>query len=191
RLDELVRAMERLPAQALVYYEDAGFYHREMAATARARLLPRIDVYGMNEDELQEYVGRSVDLLDARDVSAALAQAHALIPVSALVVHTRFWAIAVGPDAGRYREALENAVLMSATRYRLGDSLVASDLEETAQLPRHRGGERLVATLERTRTDARGVAAVVADVASPTTIGLGDSFVGGFLSAFYLREGSG
>lgn len=182
RLDDLRSAMRRLPGAALVYYEDAGFYRRAFAAIVRGRLLDRIDVYGMNEDELQEYVGRDVDLLDPREVAAALAEAHRLIPVPALVVHTRFWAIAVGPAAHRHRAALEAAVRVSATRYRLGDLFDAADLADTARLPRHPEGARVVAAVALGRADAAGVAAVVVDTPHPTTIGLGDSFVGGFLS---------
>ncbi|AUG28575.1 MULTISPECIES: ADP-dependent glucokinase/phosphofructokinase [Microbacterium] len=182
RLDDLWAAMRQLPWGALVYYEDAGFYRRDFAAIARDRLLPRIDVYGMNEDELQEYVGREVDLRDGADVAAALDEAHGLIPVPALVVHTRFWSIAVGPDAPRHRAALEAAVRVSATRYRLGDVFDAADLEVTSRLPRHPDGVGVVAAVGAHRPDAAGVAAVVADTPTPTTIGLGDSFVGGFLS---------
>ena len=97
---ELYAAMDRLPSDALVYYEDAGFYVRRFAERIRAHLLPRIGVYGMNEDELQEYVARPVDLLNPRDVAAALLEVHSLIPVPALLVHTQHWAIAVGPAAG-------------------------------------------------------------------------------------------
>jgi len=136
----------------------------------------------MNEDELQEYVGRAVNLLDAADVTAALAEAHRLIPAPALVVHTRYWAIAVGPDAAHHRVALESAVRVSATRYRLGDVFGPDDLEQTARLPRHAGGARVVAGVEAAAPASAGVTAVVADVAHPTTIGLGDSFVGGFLA---------
>lgn len=182
RLDELEAAMTRLPVGALVYYEDAGFYRREFAVAARERLLPRIDVYGMNEDELQEYVGRGVNLLDPRDVAAALDEAHRLIPAPALVVHTRYWAIAVGPEARRHRASLESAVRMSATRYRLGDVFDADDLDATGRLPRHDGGARVVAAVEAHRADAVGIPAVLVDVDTPTTIGLGDSFVGGFLA---------
>lgn len=182
RLDELHGAMERLPAGALTYYEDAGFYHREYAAMVRARLLPRVDVYGMNEDELQEYIGRSVNLLDPGDVAEALDEAHRLIPAPALLVHTRYWSIAVGPEAARHREAIESAVRTSATRYRLGDDIGPDDLEATAALPRHAGGARVIASVEAHRPDATGVPALVIDVARPTTIGLGDTFVGGFLA---------
>lgn len=182
RLDDLWAAMGHLPAEALVYYEDAGFYRREFAAIARDRLLSRIDVYGMNEDELQEYVGRTVDLRDPAQVAAALAEAHRLIPVPALVVHTRLWSIAAGPRARRHRSALEAAVRVSGTRYRLGDVFDAADLDDTGRLPRHPDGVRVVAAIEASRPDVAGVAAVVVDTATPTTIGLGDSFVGGFLS---------
>ncbi|MFJ2550826.1 ADP-dependent glucokinase/phosphofructokinase [Microbacterium sp. NPDC087591] len=188
RLDELQQAMRALPADALVYYEDAGFYTRAFSETVRAQLLARIDVYGMNEDELQEYLGRAVDLLDPVDVTSALAEIRAIIPVPALVVHTRYWALAVGPDAAEHRAALESAVRVSATRYRLGDGFTAADAVETEGMARHRGGAALVAAVERDVPDAVGVPAFSLDVETPTTIGLGDTFVGGFLAA-HAREG--
>lgn len=182
RLGELQAAMRTLPADALLYYEDAGFYTREFSETVRARLLPRIDVYGMNEDELQEYVGRSVRLLDADEVADALREVHALIPVPALVVHTRYWAVAVGPQAARHRKALDSAVSVAATRYRLGDGITADDVAATTGLPRHEGGGELVRAVEGSLPEAAGVAAFHLDVLAPTTVGLGDTFVGGFLA---------
>lgn len=182
RLDTLSAALGHLRADALLFYEDAGFYHREFAHIARDRLLPRIDVYSMNEDELQEYVGREVDLLDPADVTRALDAAHLVIPAPALVVHTGSWAIAVGPEAARHRSALESAVRMAATRYRLGDGHTAADFAATARFPRHREGADVVAHVER-ELPAAGVAAYVVATDTPTTIGLGDTFVGGFLAA--------
>jgi ADP-dependent phosphofructokinase/glucokinase len=182
RLDDLERALGSLPADALVYFEDAGYYHRDLARLPRERLLSRIDVYSMNEDELQEYLGQPVDLLDPAAVARALRAAHELIPAPALVVHTKYWAIAIGPQARRHRDALESAVRMSATRYRLGDGHTAEDFEETATLPRHEDGARVVHHVQ-CLLPAVGVPAHDLDVANPTTIGLGDTFVGGFLAA--------
>lgn len=182
RLIEVRRAMSNLPGDALVYYEDAGFYTRDFAETVRARLLPQIDVYGMNEDELQEYLGRAVNLLDPSDVVPALREAHMIIPARTLVVHTRYWAIAVGPDAAQHRGALDSAVLVAATRYRVGDGLTSDDVEHTSSMPRHVGGAALVSAIEAGLPDAVGVAAFSLEVADPTTVGLGDTFVGGFLA---------
>lgn len=182
RLAELEQAMRSLPDDALVYYEDAGFYARDFADTVRVRLLPRIDVYGMNEDELQEYLGRSVNLLDAGDVVRALQEAHAIIPARALVVHTRYWAIAVGPDAARHGGALESAVRVAGTRYRVGDALRVADVGDTAAMPRHDRGGVVVSAVESALAGSVGVAAFALDVPTPTTVGLGDTFVGGFLA---------
>ncbi|MFJ4224333.1 ADP-dependent glucokinase/phosphofructokinase [Microbacterium sp. NPDC089695] len=188
RLATLEEAMRSLPADALVYYEDAGFYSRPYAETVRQRLLDRIDVYGMNEDELQEYLGRPVDLLDPSDVVDALTAVREVIPAAALVVHTRYWAIAIGPDAARHRIALESAVQVAATRYRVGDRLTAADVVETASGDRHAAGRALVEEVEARIEGSVGVAAFAIDVAMPTTIGLGDTFVGGFLAGAVRPE---
>ncbi len=182
RLAEVQSAMRSLPDDALVYYEDAGFYTRDFADTVRRHLLPQIHVYGMNEDELQEYLGRAVNLLDTDDVIRALRAVHAIIPARALVVHTRYWAIATGPDAARHGAALDSAVRVAATRYRVGDGLTAADVDHTDAMPRHGGGEALVAAVEAGLPGSVGVAAFSLDVATPTTVGLGDTFVGGFLA---------
>ncbi|WP_152641810.1 ADP-dependent glucokinase/phosphofructokinase [Microbacterium hydrocarbonoxydans] len=187
RLTELLDAMRSLPDDALVYYEDAGFYDRTFAATVRERLLARIDVYGMNEDELQEYLGRTISLLDASEVVRALDDIRTIIPAPVIVVHTRYWAIAIGADAGRHRAALESAVRAAATRYRLGDDFTADDAERTSGMARHRGGEAVVRAVESAVTGAVGVAAHALDVLHPTTVGLGDTFVGGFLAASFSR----
>jgi ADP-dependent phosphofructokinase/glucokinase len=189
RLDDLAAAMRDLPGDALVYYEDAGFYTRAFAETVRRRLLSGIHVYGMNEDELQEYLGRAVDLLDPDEVIGALGEIRALIPVPALVVHTRYWALAVGPDAARHRAALDSAVRVAATRFRLGDGFTRADAAQTAAMNRHARGAALVEAVEDAMMDAVGVAAFSLDVLSPTTIGLGDTFVGGFLAA-HSRNGA-
>ncbi len=187
RLTELLDAMRSLPDDALVYYEDAGFYDRTFAATVRERLLARIDVYGMNEDELQEYLGRTISLLEASEVVRALDDIRTIIPAPVIVVHTRYWAIAIGADAGRHRAALESAVRAAATRYRLGDHFTADDAERTSGMARHRGGEAVVRAVESAVTGAVGVAAHALDVPHPTTVGLGDTFVGGFLAASFSR----
>lgn len=184
RLTELDAAIERLPSAALVYYEDAGFYVRRFAERIWAHLLPRIDVYGMNEDELQEYVARSVDLLDSADVAAALREVHRRIPAPALLVHTQHWAIMLGPEADRHQQALESAVRMAATRYRLGDAFLATDFDATRDLPRNADGEAVVRGVKRAVRGAVGVPAYSVETSSPTTIGLGDCFVGGFLAVY-------
>lgn len=183
RLDDLERALDRLPLDAVVYYEEAGFYVPRFSERVRERLLPRIDVLGMNEDELQERIGRTVDLRDPNDVARAIADVHERIPAPALVVHAASWALAVGLEARRYANALESAVSIAATRYRVGDDLTRDEVERTRTFERSRDGHAVVTGVRSTRADAIGVPGFVVDTPTPTTIGLGDTFVGGFLAA--------
>lgn len=183
RLSELRGHLERLPSDALVLFEDAGYHVPAMSAVVRDALLDRIDVHGMNEDELQGHAGRAVDVLDADDLSDALATVSRLIPVPALVVHSAAWALALGPEASRWRPALEMATTVAAARYAHGDAMTAEDVETAGRAPRHRGAERLATDLARRLGDrVCCVPAVDIDVPRPTTVGLGDAFVGGFIA---------
>jgi len=53
----------------------------------REALLDRVDIYGLNEDELQSYLGRPVDLLDAAGVPVA----KRAIPIVAGVLLIALW----------------------------------------------------------------------------------------------------
>lgn len=185
RLTSLVRHMRDLPTDALVYYEDAGFHEPSLSARVREKLLNLIDVYSMNEDEMQAYIGRSVDLLDVDDVEAALRSLSALIPVSTLVVHTKYWALAWGDAAPDYADSLRGGVAMASTRYFYGDGITRETYEAVSRFPANlRGKEFAHRVQERT---GKGlvccVPALALDPTSPTAVGLGDSFVGGFIAA--------
>jgi ADP-dependent phosphofructokinase/glucokinase len=186
RLSTLIGHMRQLPAGAVVYYEDAGFHEPGLSQRLRDALLPSIDVYGLNEDELQAYLGRTVDLLSVPEVAAALESLRALIPVPTLVVHTKYWAAAFGEDAGRYAGALDGGILVASTRYSHGDDHTGEQYEAMRRRPRRPESVAFAAALEAKMGDAvRCVPGFRLDVAQPTTIGLGDAFVGGFLAATY------
>jgi ADP-dependent phosphofructokinase/glucokinase len=184
RIASLRDAIARLPAGALVVFEDAGYHVPAFSRIFVEGLADLIDVYGMNEDELQAWVGRSVDLLDEHDVARALADLRTLIPGPTLVVHTSAWALAYGDAAARFAPALDSGIALAGTRYLHGDALDGALFEETMLLPRQRDGAAFAQRLEALlgeRVACRG--ARVLDTATPTTIGLGDTFVGGVVAA--------
>ncbi len=184
RLAAVLRHAERLPGTATVVFEDAGYHVPELRWRVRDRLAPLVHVWSMNEDELQNYLGRRIDLLDPAEISAALDEIRALIPARTIVVHTRFWALATGDSAAGYAEALRGGIATASARYRHGDHLTVAEHAAIVDAPRHPGGERFAAELEaRLGALVRCIPAFELDVASPTTIGLGDAFVGGFLAA--------
>src|SRR6266498_1272558 len=96
RLESVLRIMEKLPTEALVYYEDAGFYDPSLGKLIQETLADRIHIYSLNEDELQVHVGRKLDLLNAFQIKEALVELQRLIPVPLIVVHSMYWTLDYG-----------------------------------------------------------------------------------------------
>jgi ADP-dependent phosphofructokinase/glucokinase len=183
RLAELRGHLRRLPTDAVVVFEDAGYHVPAMSARVVAALGDLVDVHGMNEDELQAHLGHDVDLLDAEALAVALVAVRRVVPAPTVVVHTKYWAAAIGPDATCYRGALESATRTAAARYVHGDAFTRADHDAIAATGRHRGGLAVAARLEALLPgQVCCVAAFAPTVAEPTTVGLGDAFVGGFLA---------
>ncbi len=184
RLASLLRIMAHLPNDALVYYEDAGFYDPGLSKLIYATLADRITVASLNEDELQAHLGRQIDLLDAAQIKEALADLHRQIPVPIIVVHSTWWALAYGENAMRYANALKGGVTMATTRFCYGDDFTVENYKEVERLDPNPEGAAMADALHALLGD-QVCCVPVAQVDPPnaTTIGLGDAFVGGFLPA--------
>ena len=98
RLKTLLNILEKLPRTTLVFYEDACFYNADFSKRVRDVLSHRIHAFSLNEDELQGYLGRKLNLLDTAQVKQALLEIQNMIPVPLIVVHTRYWALAYGEN---------------------------------------------------------------------------------------------
>jgi ADP-dependent phosphofructokinase/glucokinase len=186
RLASLKEHMRQLPYGAVTYFEDAAYHEPAFSRRVRDALLDEIDVYGLNEDELQSHLGHPVDLLSAEDVAEALTAVHALIPVPTLVLHTKYWAVAFG--AGVYADALDTGTVMAATRYCHGDDFTDEDVDRLRRQPRRPESVAFAPALRsRMGETVDCVPGFALDVQNPTTVGLGDTFVGGFLAELALK----
>jgi ADP-dependent phosphofructokinase/glucokinase len=184
RLESLLRIMEKLPKDALVYYEDASFYDPTFSQLILSALANKIGIYSLNEDELQAHLGRELDPLNPFQIKEALETLQKRIPVPIIVVHSMRWALAYGENAGHFENALKGGVTMATTRFCYGDDFTVENYKEIEGLPPNQEGAIFSDTLKRLL--ANKVCCVpVAEVeqSTPTTIGLGDAFVGGFLPA--------
>lgn len=186
RLESLKTHMKQLPASAVVFYEDAGFHVPVLSQQVRNALVGEVDVYSMNEDEMQAYVGRSLDLLDAGGMCAALAELHRAIPAATLVVHTKYWSLAYGQRPSSYEAGLRGGITMASTRYVHGDGFDETDYDAVANLGANGAGAEFAETINNKLGDlVRCLPALALEVEHPTTIGLGDTFVGGFVAALH------
>jgi hypothetical protein len=104
-------------------------------------------------------------------------------------VHTKYWSVALGETAGEYADALRDGIVIASTRYCYGDDYTDRQYELTRGLPvRPEALAFATALEERMGPFVRCVPGFRLDVAQPTTVGLGDSFVGGFLAALVRRS---
>ncbi|WP_454294341.1 ADP-dependent glucokinase/phosphofructokinase [Salana multivorans] len=187
RIAELERLVASLDPETFVLWEDAGYHlesFRGPVTTAMARLA---DVCSMNEDELGAFVGRGVDPADIDDVARALEELQQIVPARTVVVHTSLWALALGAEAESLRGALRGGNVAAGARYLHGDLLDRPRYDAVAAL------EPDPVNLARARALEELVPGVVVepalrlDAPDPTTIGLGDTFVGGFVAALAER----
>jgi len=184
RLESLFRIMEKLPKGARVFYEDAGFYDPSFSQLIHAILADHISIFSLNEDELQAYLGRKLDLLNVFQIAEALADLQKLIPVPVIVVHSMYWALAYGEAAMSVAKALKGGVTMATTRFRYGDDFTAEDYQEIEALASNPEGVRFADALQKLLADQICCVPVAqVEQSNATTIGLGDAFVGGFLPA--------
>lgn len=190
RVDRVRSAIRAAADDTIVVYEDAGYHEPAFSHVVRDAIAPHVTVYSLNEEEFLAYVGHDVDLLDATDVLAALDGLLDLIPSPCLVVHTKHWALTAGPLAARFADAVLGGVVMASTRYLVGDGQTADDYAATAALPRTEAGSRFAAEIESlSRGAIHCHAAFVLEVDRPTTIGLGDTFIGGIIAVLADERG--
>jgi ADP-dependent phosphofructokinase/glucokinase len=138
---------------------------------------------------MQSYLTGTIDLLSVPQVVRALADLHVLIPAHTLVLHTQYWALAYGDRAGEYAPALDTGTVMATTRYVNGDEPTDEDVAGLRRLPRRSESEVFAAALQQRLGDTvRCAPGFAVDAENPTTVGLGDTLVGGFLSAVALFD---
>jgi len=184
RLESLLRIMEKLPKDALVYYEDAGFYEPRFSQLIYRTLARNINIVSLNEDELQAHLDRKLDLLDVFQIKEALVGLQKLVPVPVIVVHSRYWALAYGENAPSFWKALKGGITMATTRFRYGDDFTVDNYKRIESHSPNKEGAIFADALNKLLGDKTCCVPVAhVEQSNATTVGLGDAFVGGFLPA--------
>jgi ADP-dependent phosphofructokinase/glucokinase len=183
RLRELASLLETLADATTIFYEDACFHTAGFQRIVLKELSSLLDIFSLNEDEMQGYLEGTIDVLDPGSVLKSVRALHEVIPVPVLVIHTRSWALASGRDCAAFTSALKRGIAMAATRFRLGDHFSKSDFLATLSLPPETQGAAFSTEINRLgRGEVCCLPSVEMEEKKVTTIGLGDAFVGGFLS---------
>lgn len=184
RLKTVLGFMEKLPEDALIFYEEAGFYEPKFCQLIYQTLDGHIDIVSLNEDEMQTHLNRPLDLLSVAQIKEALAALQNIIPMPVIVVHTKHWALAYGENVARFAKALKAGVTMATTRFCYGDDFTVENYNAIEQLTPHQDHAIFADAINRLPGDTIICVPVAqVDQSTGTTVGLGDTFVAGFVSA--------
>ena len=175
--------LEHLPKKAVVMYEDGCYVMKAFRYAVHEHLRPYIDVLSMNEDEMQEYIGRSIDILDVKAVSAAVKCVYDSLGIDHIIIHSAKWALAYGKNPQSLRDALIGGATMASTRFRIGDDITPENYAETAQMPNREDSTVFCEAIQETLGDKICIipSKDMSHVEHPAVVGLGDSFAGGCL----------
>ena len=181
---------ERNP-QGTVYYEDAHYHDDHVRKLCIETLFSSVDVLGMNEEELksalEDIYGYHVDLSDVLSCAAGAEYLQKQYGVRrAMVVHTKDYAMYLGPTEGRDIETgLIYGLTMATAKAAFGQYGGEKEIREVLKLSLSETGLRNAGILADSPFRNRAVLVPTLYIDKPKyTIGLGDSFTGGLQLCF-------
>ena len=182
-IENTKQVLDHLPEDAIVMYEDGCYVMKAFRYAVHEHLRPYIDVLSMNEDEMQEYLGRSLDILDVTAVISAVESLYESLGVDHIIVHTAKWALAYGSDPEKLHDALVGGGTMASTRFRIGDDITPENYRETAEIEEREDSTMFCQAMKEALGDRICIipSKDLSHVEHPTVVGLGDSFAGGCL----------
>jgi ADP-dependent phosphofructokinase/glucokinase len=173
---------KELHSDSLIFFEDAGYHRPEFREIVMKSVSGYSSFFSLNEEELQNYLGRGADLLNAENVIKAFEDIAILIPSPILIIHTKVWSVILGTEYLKYKDCVNSGIIMATTRYIYGDNFTKENFEATKLLPRNPTSSILAGQINNKISNfGLIIPAFEVSCTTPTTIGLGDSFVGGFL----------
>lgn len=183
RMEEVRKLLSALPADALVVMEDGCYIVKEHRYYAHRELRGVVDVLSMNEDELQEYMGRKIDILNPDEVLEAVECAYKKSGIPTVIVHSAMWALAYGERAVMLEKALHGGIALASARFCCGYEFGVQEYEKIRKLPETDAGAEFCRRI--TEKAALPMCCVptkdMSFVGNPTVVGLGDYFAGGLL----------
>ena len=189
RIEKTKRLLSHLPKDAIVVMEDGCYLRTDFRHYVHRQLAPQINVLSMNEDELQQYIGTAIDIHAPEAVKKAVEYVYNNTGIKKILVHSEAWALVYGGDADSMRTSLDGGVMMSATRFRMGDDFTSEEYAQTRDIPDKADSAAFCERMGEMLGDK--ICCIpckdLSYVKNPTVVGLGDAFAGGLLPGL-LKE---
>ena len=174
----------------VIFLEGAHYLNAELKNLVLERLSRYIDIYSMNEEELVEHTAKHGEITDKESLSSILGGLEFMLgryPVKGMVLHTKDYSMYFGDEleGADFEKGLTLGNLMSATRARTGKYGTYNDCGESMSLPLSPSGIAFAEQLKAVRTKKHVRIVPSRYMERPKyTIGLGDTFMAGFLTSF-------
>lgn len=183
RMRKCRRMLKRMRKNGtFVVYEDACYVKQNLRTYVNGQIHEYIDIFSMNEDEMMDYIGYRIDVMDPDAVLQAVKEIYEKLEVPVLFVHSSSWAVSYGKDAHAYRDTLESGIAMASTRFRYGDNYGIKEFNEVKKIPPTESNIRFSEAIAKMCPALCCVPCKdMSFVEHPTSVGLGDSFCGGLL----------
>lgn len=182
-LSVLKKALPARPKESVAIYEDSGFHNPILHDNVRDTVSQFVDIYSMNEDELSAQLNKSIDLLSVDDILNAYRNIRKILSPPNLLIHTKYWSCIFGPQSQLYCNALSYANLVAATCYKYGYSFSDQQIESVSTAGFNPDGLAFAKALELKLAGAVCCKpALKVETSHPYTVGLGDAFIGAFIS---------
>lgn len=183
RLEDLshyCRALKVQKPDLPIYFEAAHYYSEKSFLRTLKKLLPLVDVFGLNEDEfasLNQGVPFELSILPGQ-----LENLRRRLAVPAICFHTQYFSAFALERAAD--PALEEALMMgqafSGSKAAFDRYASAEDCRRYARLPLSREGLEQIRSIKTDQKNGHFLAIPAKDIGNPkTTIGLGDCFAAG------------
>jgi len=183
RMESTGSLFRSMKDSAWIVLEDGCYIKKEFRYYVHQSLRKFLDVISMNEDELQEYIEKRIDVFDYRAVLEEISVVYGRLGVPVLVVHSAGWALAYGERPERLKAALYRGICLSATRFRYGDDFDKKEYEKTERLAPKAEGAEFCRNIKKLAGDKICCLPTkdLSFVKHPTIVGLGDFFAGGLV----------
>jgi len=178
----------------IIYLESAHYLNPEVNDLVFKSLTTSVDLLGMNEEELVVYTRKHGMLINQEDLKSVMEGIELLLseyPVKGVVLHSKDYAMYYGHkiEGVDFLKGLTLGNLLAGTRARIGRYGSYKDCCDTLNLPLSQLGSAFADQLSTMEVDRCVHIVPSRYMEQPKyTIGLGDTFVAGFMISFICAE---
>lgn len=185
RVAELSDALRERRADSVFWWEDAGYHRCEYQEVVARAIGPLVDIFSTNIEEAGALTGLQTPIWDPPSVLAVLAALQGAVGTRNVVVHCEGWAAVLGDDADWILPSLVNGQAVSSSRFSKGDGASMVDYEDLLRGGLPMGPRGFASAVESLHSRVRLAPSYDVEGTDSTTLGLGDSFVGGALAQLW------